>query len=219
PTARRAIENSDGRLVGWAPGEAPLILRDGQAKMLKKGSVLIFQVHYTTNGKPGLDRTGVGLIFAKSPVEKRVITAGAFARGLVIPPGDPNFESRATFTFREDSHIDSLHPHMHLRGKDMLFRLVYPDGSSKILLSVPRFDFNWQLTYFLKDPVAAPKDSRLEVIAHHDNSPNNRFNPDPTKEVRWGDQSWDEMMIGYFDYTLDKQNLLKTPATTSGDGR
>ena len=219
PTARRAIENSDGRLVGWAPGEAPLILRDGQAKMLKKGSVLIFQVHYTTNGKPGLDRTGVGLIFAKAPVEKRVITAGAFARGLVIPPGDPNFESKASFTFREDSHIDSLHPHMHLRGKDMLFRLVYPDGSSKILLSVPRFDFNWQLTYFLKDPVAAPKDSRLEVIAHHDNSPNNRFNPDPTKEVRWGDQTWDEMMIGYFDYTLDKQNLLKPPATTSGDGR
>jgi RNA polymerase sigma factor (sigma-70 family) len=110
------------------------------------------------------------LIFSKVPIEKRVITAGAVARNLVIPPGDPHYESTASFGFKEDSHIDSLHPHMHVRGKDFLYRLVYPDGTSKILLSVPRFDFGWQLTYFLKEPIAAPKDSRLEVIAHHDNA-------------------------------------------------
>jgi hypothetical protein len=207
---QRSVEDSDGRLVGWAPGEAPLILRPGQAKLIKKGSVLIFQVHYTTNGEAGKDRTSVGLIFSKAPVEKRVITAGAFARNLLIQPGDPNYESTASFAFKEDSHIDSLHPHMHVRGKDFLYRLVYPDGTSKILLSVPRFDFAWQLTYFFKDPVAAPKGSRLEVVAHHDNSPKNKFNPDPTATVRWGDQTWDEMMIGYFDYTLDKQDLRLT---------
>ncbi|MGH9661116.1 MAG: thiol-disulfide isomerase, partial [Bryobacteraceae bacterium] len=214
---RRSVEDSDGRLVGWAPGEAPLILRPGQAKLVRKGSVFVFQVHYTTNGKPGRDRTSLGLIFSKAPVEKRVITAGAIGRNLVIPPGDPNYETKAAFTFKEDSHIDSLHPHMHMRGKDFLFRLVYPDGASKILLVVPRFHFNWQLTYFLREPIAAPAGSRLEVVAHHDNSPNNKFNPDPSKEVRWGDQTWDEMMIGYFDYTLDKQNLLKPAPQTSGE--
>jgi hypothetical protein len=214
--AQRSVEDSDGRLVGWAPGEAPLILKDGQAKLVKKGSVLIFQVHYTTNGKPGKDRSSVGLIFAKAPVEKRVITAGAFARNLVIPPGAANHESTSEFTFKEDSHIDSLHPHMHLRGKDMTFYLLQPDGTKKTLLSVPRFDFAWQQTYFLKEPIAAPKGSKLLVVAHHDNSANNKFNPDPTKEVKWGDQTWDEMMIGYFDYTIDKQDLRRPAQPVSG---
>ncbi len=213
PPARRALasaEESDGRLVGWAPGEAPLILQPGQAKLVKAGSVLIFQVHYTTNGTTGKDRSSVGLIFSKAPVQKRVITAGAFARALTIPAGEPNFESHASFAFKEDSHIESLHPHMHMRGKDMTFTLVYPDGHSEILLQVPHFNFGWQQTYFLKDTIAAPKGSHLEVTAHHDNSTGNKFNPDPTKEVHWGDQTWDEMMIGYFDYTLDRQDLRKT---------
>jgi len=207
--------DSDGRLVGWAPGEAPLILRPGQAKLIKAGSVLIFQVHYTTNGVAGKDRTSVGLIFSREPVEKRVITAGAVGRNLAIPPGDPNYEVKSSFTFKEDSHIDSLHPHMHMRGKDFLYRLVYPDGTSKILLSVPRWDFNWQMTYFFKEPVAAPKGSRLECVAHYDNSVNNKFNPDPTKLVQWGPQTWDEMMIGYFDYTIDNQNLRLQPNPVS----
>ncbi|HEY7543563.1 MAG TPA: thiol-disulfide isomerase [Blastocatellia bacterium] len=199
--------DSDGRLVGWAPGEAPLILRPGQAKLVKKGSVLIFQVHYTTNGVAGTDRSSIGLIFSKAPVEKRVITAGAVGRNLAIPPGDPNYEVKSSFAFKEDSHIDSLHPHMHMRGKDFSYRLVYPDGTSKLLLSVPRWDFNWQMTYVFKEPVAAPKGSRLECVAHFDNSAKNKFNPDPTKLVEWGPQTWDEMMIGYLDYTLDKQDL------------
>ncbi len=200
-------DDSDGRLVGWAPGEAPLILRPGQAKLIKKGSDLIFQVHYTTNGEPGKDRTSVGVIFSKAPVEKRVVTAGASASELNIPPGEPNYESSGSYTFKEDSHIENLHPHMHFRGKDFQYRLIYPDGTSKILLFVPRYDFGWQLTYFFKEPVAAPKGSRLEAVAHHDNSRRNKFNPDPTKFVTWGPQTWEDMMIGYFDYTRDKQNL------------
>lgn len=203
--------NADGRLVGWAPGEAPLILRPGHAKLIKAGSVLIFQVHYTTNGVAGTDRTSVGLTFSKAPVEKRVITAGAVARALAIPPGEPNYEARATFEFKEDSHIDSLHPHMHMRGKDFEYKLIYPDGAYRTLLKVPRWDFNWQLTYFFKKPVAAPKGSRLECIAHYDNSPKNKFNPDPTKLVEWGPQTWEEMMIGYLDYTIDGQNLRLQP--------
>ena len=212
PEARRPQgstrrEDSDGRLVGWAPGEAPLILRDGHAKLIKAGSVLIFQVHYTTTGEAGTDRTSLGLIFSKVPVEKRVITAGAVGRNLAIPPGDPNYEVKSSFEFKHDSHIDSLHPHMHMRGKDFLYRLVYPDGTSNILLSVPRWDFNWQLTYFFKEPVAAPKGSKLECVAHYDNSIKNKFNPDPTKLVEWGPQTWEEMMIGYLDYTIDSQDL------------
>jgi hypothetical protein len=207
--------NGDGRLVGWAPGEAPLTLKPGQAKLLKAGSVLIFQVHYTTNGTPGEDQSSVGLIFARTPVEKRVITAGAIARNLVIPPGAPNYETTASFAFKEDSHIESLHPHMHFRGKDIKFTLVYPDGTSKVLLSVPRWDFGWQLTYFLTEPVAAPKGSHIDCVAHFDNSANNKFNPDPTKQVTWGEQTWDEMMIGYLDYTIDGQDLRSKSETAS----
>ncbi|MFN0084740.1 MAG: c-type cytochrome [Blastocatellia bacterium] len=208
--------NSDGRLVGWAPGEAPLVLRAGQAKLIKKGSVLVFQVHYTTNGEPGRDRSSVGLIFSKVPVEKRVITAGAVQSSFVIPAGAANHEVTSEFAFKEDSHIDSLHPHMHMRGKDFKYTLVYPDGTSKILLSVPRWDFGWQLTYVLKEELFAPKGSKLVCVAHYDNSIHNKFNPDPSKEVRWGDQTWEEMMIGYVDFTLDKQDLRKAPPQAAG---
>lgn len=213
--------DSDGRLVGWAPGEAPLELRAGQAKLVKKGSVLVFQVHYTTNGEPGKDRSSVGLIFSKAPVEKRVITAGASQASFVIPAGAPNHEVTSEFTFKEDSHIDSLHPHMHMRGKDFKYTLVYPDGKSKVLLSVPRWDFGWQLTYVLKEELFAPKGSKLVCVAHYDNSINNKFNPDPSKDVRWGDQTWEEMMIGYVDFTLDKQDLRKQQqqAASSSTGK
>ena len=205
--------NPDGMLIGWAPGMSPTQLRPGHAKLVKKGSVLIFQMHYTTNGVAAKDRTSVGLIFAKGPVEKRYIITGPGARDLVIPAGDPNYESRSSFTFKEDSHIWGFMPHMHVRGKDFKYTLVLPDGSSKVLLNVPKYDFNWQLNYWLKTPVAAPKGSRLECVAHHDNSINNKYNPDPTKAVYWGDQTWEEMMIGWFDYTVDSQDLRNETAS------
>jgi mono/diheme cytochrome c family protein len=205
--------NPDGMLIGWAPGMSPLNLKPGQAKLIKKGSVLIFQMHYTTNGQASKDRTAVGLYFARGPVEKRVITKGVATGNLAIPPGDPNYESKSSFTFNEDSHIVSFMPHMHVRGKDFEYKLVLPDGTSKVLLRVPRYDFNWQLTYLLKEPVAAPKGSRVECVAHHDNSEKNKFNPDPTKLVRWGPQTWEEMMIGWLDYTLDGQNLRSETAS------
>ncbi|HEY3124543.1 MAG TPA: thiol-disulfide isomerase [Thermoanaerobaculia bacterium] len=214
----RRGRNPDGMLVGWAPGMSPLMLPPGKAKLIKAGSSLVFQMHYTPNGEAGRDRTSVGLTFAKGPVEKRVVTTPVAARALVIPPGEPNYESHSSYTFKEDCRILSFMPHMHVRGKDFEYRLVYPDGVSKIVLRVPRYDFNWQLSYFLKEPLAVPKGSRLECTAHHDNSAGNKYNPDPTKEVRWGPQTWEEMMIGWFDYTLDSQDLRQgsKPRTDSG---
>jgi hypothetical protein len=208
----RRENNPDRMLIGWAPGMSPTQLRPGHAKLVKKGSVLIFQMHYTSNGVAAKDRTSVGLVFAKEPVEKRYIITGPGARDLAIPAGDPNYESRSSFTFKEDSHIWGFMPHMHVRGKDFKYTLVLPDGSLKVLLNVPKFDFNWQLNYWLKTPIAAPKGSRLECVAHHDNSVNNRYNPDPTKTVYWGDQTWEEMMIGWFDYTVDNEDLRKETA-------
>ena len=207
--------NPDGMLVGWAPGMSPLTLQPGNAKLVKKGSVLIFQMHYTTNGVAAKDRTSVGVWFSKSPVEKRVITKGVGTDPykLVIPAGDPNYESHSSFAFTEDAHIHSFMPHMHVRGKDFEYKLVYPDGKEKILLRVPKYDFNWQLNYFVKEPIAVPKGSRIECVAHHDNSAGNKFNPDPTITVRWGDQTWEEMMIGWIDYTVDGQNLREQGQT------
>ena len=135
-------------------------------------------------------------------------------RSLAIPAGDGNYESHSTYTFPEDVHIYSFMPHMHVRGKDFVYKLIYPDGKETILLNVPKYNFNWQLSYFVKEPIAVPKGSRIDCVAHHDNSTANKFNPDPSITVRWGDQTWEEMMIGWLDYTLDSQNL-RTPTQSA----
>lgn len=208
--------NPDGMLVGWAPGMTPLTLKPGTAKVIKKGSVLIFQMHYTTNGAASRDKTSVALWFSKTPVEKRMITKGISVdpSRFVIPANDSNYEAHSSYTFDEDAHIYMFMPHMHVRGKDFEYKVVYPDGSSKILLKVPQYDFNWQLVYRTMSPVAIPKGSRIECVAHYDNSARNKFNPDPTQTVRWGDQTWEEMMIGWIDYTIDKQNLQMTQSAS-----
>jgi hypothetical protein len=122
---------------------------------------------------------------------------------FAIPPGDPNYRVESTFTFTQDSHVYSLMPHMHVRGKDFEFRATFPDGTTKVLLSVPKYDFAWQTYYVLKESLAAPKGTRIDCLAHFDNSEKNKYNPDPKKEVRWGDQTWEEMMIGWMSYTVD----------------
>ena len=201
--ASDAAETRSGRrvqLAGTAPGLQPTTFPAGVTKLLKAGSELVFQMHYTTNGKAATDQSYVGLYFADGPGKVISQTAGAMNVALRIPAGDPNHEVRSSWTAKEDVLLYSMMPHMHVRGKDFKYTAVYPDGRSEVLLNVPRYDFNWQLGYQLENPILLPKGTRLECVAHYDNSPNNKYNPDPTKEVRWGDQTWEEMMIGWFSY-------------------
>ncbi len=212
-TARNQERQRQGRLdamlVGTAPGMPPFAFKPGQAKLIKAGSILVFQMHYTPNGSEEKDRSSVGMIFAKGPVERSVMTFGIAQTNFKIPPRDPNYEVRSSFTFPQDSRVLSVMPHMHVRGKDFKYTAVHPDGRQELILSVPRWDFNWQQIYRFKEPVFMPKGSRIDCVAHFDNSPGNKFNPDPTKEVYWGDQTWEEMMIGWMDFVFDK------PVTTS----
>jgi hypothetical protein len=189
-------------LVGYAPGEQPMKFHPGTAKLVKAGAKLLFQVHYTPNGKPATDRTYVGLKFAKEPPKYRAITANAGNHEFVIPPGDPAYEVKSSWTAKDDVEIVGFMPHMHLRGKDFKYTFVYPDGREEVALNVPKYDFNWQLNYELQAPARVPKGTRIDCVAHYDNSPNNPYNPDPAKEVRWGDQTWEEMMLGWFTYTI-----------------
>jgi mono/diheme cytochrome c family protein len=197
-------------LVGTAPGEEPMILPDGIGKLVKAGSWLVLQMHYTPNGRPTTDRTSIGLRFSRKPVHQAISGGAALNRWFEIPAGDGNYEVRSSYVFKADAHILNLMPHMHLRGKDFEYRLTYPDGTMKTILRVPRYDFNWQTRYELKDPVAAPRGSRLECVAHFDNSVKNKWNPDAAKVVRWGQQTWEEMMIGFVGFTLDEQVVQAT---------
>jgi mono/diheme cytochrome c family protein len=203
-------------LVGYAPGEQPAVIPRGLARKIPAGSKLVFQVHYTPNGAAAKDRSYVGLVFAKEPPQRELLTRPVMNAKFVIPPGDPDYRVDSSYTFTEDAHIHSLMPHMHLRGKDFQYRLTYPDGTSKVILSVPNYDFAWQSYYMLKEPVAAPKGTRLDCVAHFDNSEKNKFNPDPKKEVRWGDQTWEEMMIGWTSFTYDNRQLDRPAPNAKG---
>jgi hypothetical protein len=201
-------EESDMRdaefLAGYAPGMPPDILSEGRAKLIKPGSDIIFQMHYTPNGKAATDRTRVGLSLAKGPVKERVMTLAAANGKFAIPPGAPDHQVDSEFEFGTDTRIVSLMPHMHLRGKDFEFTAIYPTGEKQTLLNVPHYSFSWQLVYYPASDIVIPKGTKLHCVAHFDNSANNPFNPDPSKEVKWGDQSWEEMMIGFFDVAFDK---------------
>jgi hypothetical protein len=204
-------------LVGFAPGEDPAVFRAGFGRKVPAGSNLLFQIHYTPNGTATKDVTTVGLIYAKTPVEHTVVTRPVLQTAFEIPAGHPNYEVKSSFTFNEPAQLYSFMPHMHLRGKDFEYKAVFPDGTSKILLSVPRYDFSWQTYYVLKDPIAVPKGTRIDCVAHFDNSTNNKYNPDPTKTVRWGDQTWEEMMIGWMSFVYDSPPpATKATETKSG---
>ena len=213
-----ATSRLQGRLlVGFAPGEDPAVFRAGFGRKIPAGSSLLFQIHYTPNGTPMKDTTTVGLIYAKTPVEHTVVTRPVLQTAFEIPAGHPNYEVKSSFTFNESAQLYSFMPHMHLRGKDFEYKAVFPDGTSKILLSVPRYDFSWQTYYVLKEPIAVPKGTRIECVAHFDNSTNNKYNPDPTKAVKWGDQTWEEMMIGWTSFVYDSPPpAQKVTETKSG---
>jgi hypothetical protein len=190
-------------LVGYAPGLPPETLKPGQAKLVKAGSDIILQMHYTANGKAGHDRSKVGFIFANEPPKERVFMLAADNEKFAIPPGNSNYEVQSKFQVQDDSTLQAFLPHMHFRGKDFEYRVTYPSGQTETLLRVPHYDFNWQLEYYLREPKFLPKGSIIECTAHFDNSANNKYNPDPSKEVHFGEQTLEEMMIGFFEVSFD----------------
>jgi hypothetical protein len=202
-------------LVGYAPGQNAEILRPGQAKLIKAGSDIVLEVHYTPNGTATTDQARLGIVFAKEPPKQRVLTLSAVNGTFKIPPGDPNYRVDASFEVPRDVELVALHPHMHTRGKDFEYRLVFPTGETQTLLKVPAYNWHWQLWYNLDSPIALPKGTKIECTAHFDNSPDNPENPDPTKTVIWGQQNSDEMMVGFFNLVFDARlpakNLLQHP--------
>jgi hypothetical protein len=209
-----------GFLVGYAPGVPPAMLAPGQARLVQAGSDIVLQIHYTANGKPGKDRSRVGIVLAKEPPKVKVLTLAASTEDFAIPPGNPNYEVDSKVTLQEQATLVSLLPHMHLRGKDFEYRLVYPTGEKEVLLRVPKYDFSWQLWYTFDKPKVLPAGTTIECTAHYDNSANNAANPDPTKEVHFGEQSWEEMMIGFFDVAVNADTTvmdLMRPKQKSGD--
>ena len=192
-----------GYFAAIVPGFTGNTYPEGSAKLLPKGAWLKFQLHYTPKGEPVVDQTMLGLHFMDGEPEWVVETGSAFDTRFEIPPGAPDHEVSAEYTFVRSGRLLSLFPHMHLRGKSFKFEIEYPDGRSETILDVPSYDFNWQLPYHLEEPLRVPAGARLIATGTFDNSSANRFNPDPSSTVRFGEQTFEEMMIGYFDWIVD----------------
>jgi hypothetical protein len=192
-------------LVAYAPGTVPEVIKPGRAKLIKAGSDLVLQMHYTADGSAGTDISRIGLVFSKTPPAERMLTINSANVVFSLPPGAPDTQVNSKMTLQQDATLVNLLPHMHFRGASFEYRATYPDGTKEVLLRVPHYDFNWQLTYDLVSEKKLPKGTLIECEAHFDNSPNNRFNPDPTKEVHYGEQTWEEMMIGFFDVAVPMQ--------------
>jgi hypothetical protein len=200
-------------LGGFVPGTSVMRWEPGAAKRIPAGSKIVLNLHYSkTTGKVEKDRSMVGLIFAKQPPQKELLIRPIANHYFQIPPGAENHKVTACWTAKDDIHLFSLAPHMHFRGKAMEIRAFYSDGRSETLLNVPMYDFSWQTMYYFKRPVAIPKGTRLMLTAHFDNSGRNKYNPDPKQAVRWGDPTYDEMMMAFFEYTMDAQSLESASA-------
>jgi hypothetical protein len=207
-------------LMIYTPGMVPEIWRPGLGKLIKGGSDLVFQVHYQTIGKPATDLSKIGLVFAKEKPQERALTFAASNLTFKIPPQDPNYQVDAKQVFPNGAEILSLFPHMHLRGKAFEYDLIYPDGRTETLLKVPKYDFFWQLDYKFDKPLHVPAGATIACKAWFDNSANNPKNPDPTQEVRFGEQSREEMMFGFFDIVLPADMSIReffTPKNAKKD--
>ncbi len=203
--ARKPGENEIDRrelLAGYEPGYRAEPWGAGRAKLLRRGSDIVLEMHYTPNGHAVTDYSELDLYFAREAPRERVITIAPADPDLAIPPGDADYRSAARAEFTTPVILVSLQPHMHLRGKAYRMTAVYPDGRRELLVTVPHYDFHWQTTYFLAEPLRLPAGAAIECVAEYDNSPNNPNNPDPAKTVHWGDQSWEEMNIGFIEAAI-----------------
>jgi hypothetical protein len=180
-------------LATYAPGTNAQVFPAGTAVRLAPGGILHLQVHYTANGTAGTDRSVVGLIFAKEPPAEEIRPAQFLNARFEIPPGAVDYQVTTDVTFLQDATLRGLFPHTHVRGRRWNYTLELPDGTKKPLLSVPKYDFNWQTYYMFREPMLIPKGSRIVATAWYDNSAANKSNPDPTITVKWGDQTWEEM--------------------------
>jgi hypothetical protein len=190
-------------LTIYTPGMVPDIWEPGEAKQIKAGSDLIFQMHYTVNGKSGKDQTRIGVVFAKEPPARRIITIGAINNRFVIPPGDGDYKAEAVVPVLNPMKVISFFPHMHLRGKAFEYDIIYPTGETQTVLKVDQWSLNWQLSYKLENPIELQPGAKIKATAWWDNSPNNPANPDPKTQVKWGEQSWEEMLVGFIDIAVD----------------
>ena len=190
-------------LHGHAPGGNPTVFKPGQARLVKAGSDILFQLHYQSNGQEAYDQTRIGFVFAKQPPTEKITSVTVQNFDFSIPPMADDYPIKAEALLNIDVKVVSILPHMHLRGKRIQVRAYYPDGDSETLVSVPKYDFSWQFTYVLETPKLLPKGTRLETIGYYDNTPNNPSNPDPKALVVYGEQTWNEMMGGVMDFAID----------------
>ena len=211
--------NPSSFLLGYAPGFSPhqdFLPGQDAGRLIPAGSDLLLEIHYTPNGTETTDQTKFGFVLAKKRPAKQLLNLVIDGRGFAIPPYATNHEGSAGVILNEPMTVVFAQPHLHLRGIDMKIDIFYPDGRSETLLSVPRYTFMWQLSYVLAKPLQLPKGTRVMVTAHWDNSANNKLNPDPSKTVRWGQQSTDEMLVallgGVVDTTTDRYRTLTKPA-------
>lgn len=220
------IGEGKGYFAGYVPGVRADALPDGMARLVPAGARLAFQVHYTPVGTVQEDLSRIGLVFADpATITHRVVSSSALQRDLEIPAREANYRAEAkSRRIPWSTLLLSMSPHMHLRGKAIRYEAEYPDGTREVLLDVLRYDFNWQTEYRLTNPLTLPPGTRIHAVAHFDNSATNPSNPDPNKTVSWGDQSWDEMMIGYFTIAVPAaieiavpESDLRGPAEVAAD--
>ena len=216
---RRDAEWTDSDvLLVYAPGSSPDEWSGDRAKLIPAGSDLVFQMHYATNGHADTDRTSLGLVFAKQSPKERVLTLQLTNDRFVIPPGVDDYRVEVHGTIPNDCTLLSFLPHLHLRGKRFEYNLVHPDGSLETLLRV-NWDFYWQLSYRLAQPRFLKAGTELQAVAWYDNSRHNPHDPDPDAAVHWGDQTYDEMMVGFFDVAvpanIDKLRFFVRPGSAA----
>ncbi len=213
PPGQRTPDVERGHLVGYAPGDMPSICPEGTAKRIPAGSSLLVEVHYTPNGRIRQDQSSVGFVLARKPIDREAVTIGIVNERIRIPAGAADHPEASRMVIRQPMKLLAFMPHMHLRGKAFDYFATFPDGSTERLLSVPAYDFGWQSYYTLAEPRELKPGDRLDCVARYDNSTGNPVNPSPDKEVRWGDQTWQEMMIGYIDVSIP----LAERVTPGGD--
>ena len=211
--------NTEQNISCYVPGRALSDFRPYNAALLvPAGYDVSWSIHYTPNGAVATDRPEVGLTIAKEPPQRWLIETGNTTdpAHFAVPPNASNYAPEpAEFTFLVDAELHWMSPHMHVRGKDMQYKLVFPDGTERVVLNVPHYDFNWQLGYDLAESIKVPKGTKMIVVAHYDNSANNKFNPDPNTTVYFGNMTWEEMFTPFFAITVDKsvdpKKAVKSP--------